>query len=372
MLKQMLKQFNCRKRTIDLIKLAFIIYCLFTALNCGKRKPPLPPLEKVNQRTEISAAQRGNRIILTIALPAKNADKKSILNIDRADIYRLAEPQNAPLTLSEEEFAANSTLIASVPITEADFRQKKLTYTDVLEFAGSPVRLRYSVRFVNSSGQKAALSIFFLIETAAKTASAPVLRTVAVEENAVELRWDAPRTNVDGSSPANILGYNIYRQTTDNQAEAKILNKIPVTASPFSDLSFEFGKDYTYFVRAVSIGGGGEPIESLDSNSISVRPKDVLPPTAPTAITVAAAPNSISIFFAVNPEKDIAGYRIYRSTDANLLKSEWTLLNSELLQTNTFQDKTVESGKTYFYYLKAVDNAGNVSQPSTIVSETAL
>ncbi|MEO8072430.1 MAG: TolB protein, partial [Acidobacteriota bacterium] len=66
-----------------------------------------------------------------------------------------------------------------------------------------------------------------------------------------------------------------------------------------------------------------------------------------------------------------AGYRIYRSTNKNLPLAEWQNLTPELLTTNTFQDRQVESGKTYYYYLTAADKAGNISEPSEIVSETA-
>ena len=38
-----------------------------------------------------------------------------------------------------------------------------------------------------------------------------------------------------------------------------------------------------------------------------------------------------SIFFAPNTELDVAGYNIYRTTDPDLPKSKWTLLNSALL-----------------------------------------
>jgi fibronectin type 3 domain-containing protein len=76
------------------------------------------------------------------------------------------------------------------------------------------------------------------------------------------------------------------------------------------------------------------------------------------------------LFFPANPEADIAGYNIYRSTDANLPKDQWTKLNAELLTKTTFQDDKVESGKQYYYYLTAVDRAGNASDPSEVVSET--
>ena len=45
-------------------------------------------------------------------------------------------------------------------------------------------------------------------------------------------------------------------------------------------------------------------------------------------------------------------------------------LNSAPLTKTTFQDENVESGKKYYYYLTAVDQTGNVSPPSEVVSET--
>ena len=133
---------------------------------------------------------------------------------------------------------------------------------------------------------------------------------------------------------------------------------------------FDFGKDYYYFVRAVSVGTQAEPIESAESNVLKFKAVDTFAPSAPAAITVAAAPGAISIFFAVNPEKDVVGYNIYRSTDKDLPRDQWTALTPELLKLNTFQDTKVEPGKTYYYYLTATDKFGNVSEPSEVVSET--
>ena len=367
MLKPLLKIALTKKQTSQLSTLAltfFALLLLLTTFNCGKRKPPLPPTEKVAQRVEITGIQRGNKVLISWTMPAKNTSDKNVLNIKRADIYRIVEPQNAPLTLSEEEFASSSTLIGVQPITEADFGKKRFTYTDELEFSDQPIRLRYAIRFVNASGQKAAFSNFLIIEPVAKIADSPKVLTAELTEQSVRLKWEAPKSNVDNSSPPNILGYNIYRS-------AKLLNSSPVTKLEFSDQSFEFNKEYSYVVRAVSLGNDGDPVESLDSNTVKLSPKDTFPPSAPTALTIAAAPNIISIFFATNPEKDIIGYKIYRSIDANLPKSEWSLLTATPLKTTTFQDKNVESAKTYYYYVTALDGAGNVSQPSDVVSETA-
>lgn len=346
--------------------LAFSLLMMFSFLTgCGKRKPPLPPIEKVKQRVEISGFQRGNQVRLEWTMPARNAPDGSILNISRADVYRLAEPLNSTQSLTEEEFASRSTLIATVPIAETDFQRKTLTYFDTLDFAGQNIRLRYAVRFVNASGSKAAFSNFLLIEPAPKIAKSPMVLPIKTTQDALIVIWKSPETNIDGSKPVNILGFNIYR-AAEKEITAKLLNQTPLNANEFRDESFDFGKNYKYFVRTVSLGTNAEPVESLESNLVEITPKDTFAPNPPEGITLAASPNTISIFFASNIERDIAGYKIYRSTD----KVNWMLLNDKILETNTFQDSKVESGKIYFYYLIAVDKFGNESAKSEIISET--
>jgi hypothetical protein len=348
---------------------AFLAAALLLSAACGKRKPPLPPVERVAQRIELSGFQRGSHVLLSWKMPARNASTGSVLNIDRADIYRLAEPSNARDSISEDEFASRSVLIAALKITDSDFGLKTISYTDELEFAGQPAQLRYAVRFVNAAGQKAGFSNFLLIEPAANIAASPTGLMADVTQEAINLSWKAPEANVDGSKPVNLVGYNIYRSPSEKEP-AKLLNKAPVTSANFADEFFEFEKDYFYFVRAVSVGSDAVPTESLESNIVKIHAVDTFAPGAPEAITLAASPSSISLFFAVNPEKDIAGYRIYRSLDPEADKSTWGRLTPDLLTTNTFQDIHVESGKTYFYYLTATDKAGNVSSPSAVVSET--
>lgn len=359
---------KCFKLSRKKAALAFIIFALLITLCCGKRKPPLPPLEKTTQRVEISGSQRGNKVTLLWNMPAQNPSGTNVLNINRTDIYRLLEPLVSPLTLSEEEFSSRSTLIATLPVSANDFKLRRMIYVDTLQFAGQSARIRYAIRFVNASGQKAAFSNFLLINASANVADAPINLDVKTLKDSIKLNWEVPPSNVDDSKPANILGYNIYRLS--ERSEPNLLNSTPINKNEFFDKFFEFEKIYKYFVRAVSLGYNGETIESLDSNTVEILPKDIFPPNAPNAITIAAAPNNLSIFFALNTDKDIAGYRIYRSLDLNKPKSEWTLLTPDLLKTNTFNDKSAESGRTYFYFLIAVDNAGNASESSEVVSET--
>lgn len=352
------------------LKAATLVLALsvLTGLSCGKRGLPLPPEDRIPQRVQTTGFQRGNRVILQWRMPEQNAAAGRREQISRVDIYRSVEPASGPIELTEEEFASRSSVIAAIPVTEADFGSKTMTYADTISLGPEPVRLRYAVRFVNAAGQRAGLSNVFVIQPAT-VAGAPTSLSTTVKQEAIELTWAAPEANADGSRPANLLGYNVYRADAAERP-ASLLNKTPAKEPAFTDRTFEFGKEYSYFVRAVSVGSEGSPVESSESNIASVIPRDIFAPSAPTAITLASTSESISIFFATNPEPDVAGYRIYRSADRGAPIGSWQLVSPDLLTTNTFTDRGLKPGATYFYYIRAIDTAGNVSDPSEIVSET--
>ncbi len=352
--------------------MTLLIACV--AVGCGRRRPPLPPIERVQQRTEnLSGMQRGNQIILSWPAPFRNAPDQSVQSIRRIDVYRLAEKPTAPLTLTEEEFSARSTLVGSVTYEQIKNATDTLTYTDALELAGEPARLRYAVRYVNAAEQRAAFSNFLLIEPSPKVAQPPTVTSTGkeVSENAITITWQPPTANVDGSTPVNLLGYNVYR-IDESQSEKGLapINTSLVSGTQSADTNFRFGENYKYVVRSVSLGTGGGQVESLNSNALSVSPRDTFAPSPPEGITIAAAPGRLSIFFPANPEPDVVGYLIYRSTDPDLPKDRWTKLTPSPVTRTTFQDENVEAGKRYYYYLTAIDQAGNVSAPSEAVSET--
>lgn len=357
-----------------LLAIALVLFALLSGAACGKRRPPLPPVERVQQRTELlSGVQRGNQVILSWPAPQRNAPDQSVQSIRRIDVYRLAEKPRAPLPLTEEEFAARSTVIGSVTFEQMVNAGDFLTYTDNLELAGEPARLRYAVRYVNASGQRAAFSNFLLLEPAARIAQAPLMILTGKEigEDTITITWQPPAANIDGSTPVNLLGYNVYRmEESQSEVSDAPINTSLVSGTQYGDKNFKFDENYRYVVRAVSLGTEGGQVESLNSNSITLTPRDVFRPSAPASITIAAAPGRLSLFFPANPEADVAGYHVYRTTDPNLPKDQWDKLTPELLNRTTFQDERVESGKRYHYYLKAVDRAGNVSESSEVVSET--
>lgn len=350
--------------------LAFITFVLLSALCCGKRTPPVPPTERVAQRAAITGYQQGNQIILSWKMPARNSPENDATFINRIDVYRLAEPDNSPEQITEAEFSSRSTLIDSIPVGADDFGLKTLTYNDTLKFSDQAARLRYAIRYVNKSGQKASFSNFLTIEPSAKIADKPENLSSEITQEAIIIKWEKPLANVDGSTPANVLGYNIYRKA-ENETGLRKLNTTPISDPSYSDSFFEFDKKYSYVVRAVSVGSEGSPVESSGSDELAVLPKDIFPPGSPESITIAASPNTISLFFAANPENDISGYKIFRTTDEAKPMDDWESLTPDPITTNTFQDRNITSGIRYYYFIKAIDKYGNESKPSKIVSETA-
>jgi hypothetical protein len=368
-----LRQVHFSKFFLNSSQLTIILLLtVYFTVSCGKRRPPQPPVERVPQRTELlSGAQRGNQVILSWPAPRRNAPDENVQSIRRIDVYRLAERPAAPLPLTEEEFAARSTLIGSIDYETIKASSGTLTYYDTLELAGVPTRLRYAVRYVNASGQRASFSNFLLIELAAKIAKPPTITGKELTANAITIKWDPPATNIDESTPVNLLGYNIYRvEKSQNEIGQTPINTTLISGTQFSDQNFRFGEEYNYVVRSVSLGTGGAQVESLNSNTIMVAPVDTFPPTAPGKPLIAPGPGRLAIFFPANPERDVVGYFIYRSIDPTIPKDKWTRITPNLLTRTTYQDEAVESGKRYYYYIRAVDSSSNLSDPSPVESET--
>jgi fibronectin type 3 domain-containing protein len=324
----------------------------------------------VPQRTDqLTGVQRGNTVILMWPAPLRNASSGSVQSIRRVDVYRVAEKPNAPLPLTEDQFAARSILVGSVSYEQIQKAGATLSYTDTLELAGEPARLRYAIRYVNAAGQRAAFSNFYLMETAAKVADPPTVTGHEDSETAITIKWDPPTQNTDKSTPVNLLGYNVYRllEAKPDQ-DPKPLNQELVTGIQYADKTFKFGEKYLYFVRSVSLGTEGKHVDSLDSNKVPLFQADNYPPAPPVGLGIGPAPGRLSLFWAANSEPDLAGYIVFRSTDPSLSK-DWTVLTPANYTKTTFTDTNVETGKTYYYYIRAVDNAGNRSEPSQIASD---
>jgi len=90
---------------------------------------------------------------------------------------------------------------------------------------------------------------------------------------------------------------------------------------------------------------------------------DKTPPSPPQGLYVYfAGDGMVILIWQNNREPDLSFYKVYRGTDS--IRFHLVGKSTE----NIFTDKELDYDTTYFYYITAVDNSGNESEPSSIVS----
>ncbi|HXG92798.1 MAG TPA: fibronectin type III domain-containing protein [Blastocatellia bacterium] len=357
-------------------------FCLlpfaFCLIACGKVGAPIPPSRITERTAELTAIQRGGEIILTWPAPALVQKESSSAYIARAEVYRLIERRNEEPVLDADDYEESAQMIGFIDRAKIEAQAKALGH---LEFRDSVnlsqpaqlanLRLRYAVRYVNKREQHAAFSNTVSIEPAPGIALPPTnLAATAPAQDEVLISWSAPEANVDGSQPASIIGYNIYRRKAKSALTGERLNSDPIAETSFTDKDFEYQMDYVYTVRAVSQGPNGL-IESADSLPLQFTPVDRFAPAAPDPVSIASANGVISLFWPSNSERDVVGYNVYRAASADAAEKDWIKLTAQPITTTTYHDDRVVVDQTYYYRVTAVDRFDNESAPSKIVSETA-
>ena len=188
-------------------------------------------------------------------------------------------------------------------------------------------------------------------------------RALSVErigDGEVWLNWQA----ADGED--EVL-YVVYR-SVGNVAAVAIDSTFQTR---YKDQGLQYELEYTYRVTAVNGGGESEP-----SNAVSGQPLNSLTPQVPTAVRAVAhhlevlGQLDITLDWSENPETDLVGYRVYRSTEAGFTPSV------EHLQMQVsgpgFIDEEIEVGTVYYYRITAIDGGGKESKASEEVSDVAL
>ena len=354
------------------ILLAFSVWACALASGCAAPGDPTPRHPVVPAAVaDLAARQVGGEIVLAFTLPTRSTDREALAELPSVEIYRA--------TLAPGATADRKTpwgLAYTIPSERVDSYERSnhiefrdpLAPTALAHSDGFPltymVRTRAARARVSENSNILTLRIFPPPEVPGD------VRT-AVMESAIALSWSEAATPLG----ATFGGYRIYRATMESgqegatQVASQAKMKSPSamagasTTPEYRDLHFEFGETYLYTVRSVATFGT-DLVESADSAPAMVTPRDIFPPAAPLALETAIMPATpqgaayIELSWAISPEMDLAGYRVYRS-DREDARGE--LLNTELLPSPSFRDMSVMPGRRYFYRVSAVDRAGNES-----------
>jgi hypothetical protein len=349
-------------------------FCLFFSA-CGKVGAPIPPARLTERAADLATIQRGSKILLSWSAPNLAKNEKDTSYVARVEIYRLLEKQNQEAVLDAEEYEAEAQIIGFLDRAQIEAQVQTLGHLEFsdtvnLNQAQANTRLRYAVRYINKRGQQAAFSNSVALVPAALIALEPTnLEIAGQKQDEVTIQWDEPSTNVDGSSPASVAGYNLYRVKPNRKIARETLNSEPITTTSFVDRTFQYKNEYTYIVRTLSQGVNGL-IESADSKSLTFLPLDTFAPIAPNPVSIASANGTISLFWPSSPEKDVVRYNIYRATTEDAGEKDWLKIGTVEAKFVTFRDERVVIDNKYFYRVTALDRFDNESKPSSIVGET--
>ena len=378
-----------RVQRVGIPSFLFLFSIFFGSLfaGCGAPGEPTPPSPPVpTPVTDLTARQAGEGFQLTFTLPAKTTTGERLTDPPAVEILRsTVKPDGSP---DLKSFRVVYTVPgALVNRYVSDDHAQIIDPIPPDEMRAHPhatfayrVRTRASRRRASAESNTVTIR---LLPVAARIASVQA----TVTESAIELTWQPPSHTTTGDPLTDIAEYHIYRGELDPasaEAAAKDLAqaewKSPLTLSgssptnTYRDTNFDFGKTYLYTVRTVT-RPEGTPLESSDSTPAIVPPRDTFPPATPQGLVAAVivgpptnAPE-VDLSWSINLEPDLAGYRVYRSEQQD---TPGQLMTPDLLLSPAYRDNSVQSGRSYWYTVTAVDRSGNESAPTApVVVEVA-
>jgi hypothetical protein len=337
---------------------------------CAKISEPQPPQVLVPKpAADLSLRQVADRILLSVSMPMENTNGSRAPVVGEVEIFRLMGDRGQKAVLPQDLFLAQAQRIQSIRaealgryLKDGALHFEDSSFPDPETLYGSG--FRYAVRFINRKNQTAGLSNqIFVAPVAIPVAPEGISSTV--ERDQIRLSWKPPETNVDGSVPARIAGYNVYRSMDAGSFPAAPLNGEPLPAPAYADRRFEF--DTTYYYAVTVVGSRDElSAESLPSAPHAVAARDTFAPGMPKSPVSVVEGGMVMLMWGAPDDGDLAGYRVYRKEEQAPAPS---LLQNALITSLNFRDAAAQPAKKYEYSIAAVDTHGNEGPAAIVIVE---
>ena len=324
-----------RKATI------FLWILLMVASGCAKKGPPVPWESIVPMRiVDLQATPREGRLLLEWTVPKENTDKSPLTDLVEFQILR---SEGALVGDECKGCGGKPKVVYKMKLAKEDFVPRKRM---ALFFEDQEARRVYVYEVVSTnrrgypSSPSNPVTVYWDHPPQAPT-------TVRAErgDKKVALSWEP----VEGAT-----GYNVYRRTEgEEEFPLNPLNREPLKAGEYSDLSVQNDTKYIYSVRAVTRVVKTD-VEGKGSPGIAVTPIKLTPPSAPVELVAIPIKEGIELHWRTNREPDILGYNVYRRKPG---EKEFQRLNEAPLSKDTYLDTNVVLEQEYEYVITAVDNS---------------
>lgn len=340
---------------------------------CGKRGPIYPPLVKIPQKIEdLEVYQRGNTIVLRWHNPRSYMDGDPIEGDIAVDLWLLKVERAFVMQQGgnvEQVFESSAKLHETIPQEdfvkfqdpEEEDSDRMIYIYEIPSEEFSEIAFVFGLRIRDRKDKESDLSSLTPVIPRPVPLPPSKLRS-KMSENSVIIEWNPPEKNTDSSTPPNVVGYNVYRESENEEFHR--INTALIEDTSYSDSDFAYNVTYRYYVRA-SATRSSPYTESENSDVLEILTLDILIPVAPTGLVAIAGENFVSLSWDANKETDLAGYRVWRRSEG---EEQFSALTEELIPENVYHDSTVEKNRRYFYAITAMDANGNESQRSEAVS----
>ena len=296
----------------------------------------LPPtLNLPMKATDMTVLQHGDKLVVAFKMPSMTTEGMIIRHPPEIDLRvgkAPADPNDA------NRWAKNA-----VPIPTKDPQAETLVGPWVNQ------KVAIAARLLNEHGKDAGWSPLVMV---AVIPPVPKPQNLVAEPQpaGVHLKWTsmAPK-------------FRVFRHLATGPG----YEQIATPEKPEYDDAVEFGKEYSYYVQALEPAGDGTA-ESDDSVTVSITPKDIFPPAAPTGLNFILGGKTIELTWRRNTEPDLKGYRVYRAFENNNFERI-----ADTQDSTSYSDHNIEAGRNYRYAVTAVDLSGNESKMSEAVTVTA-
>ena len=395
---------------------------------CGKKGPPLAPLDKSPEAPGAVVARRlGNTVYLQMKVPAKSAVGPGPYSIDHLAVYAVTLAPGAVVPANRDLLKA-AQIVAQIPVAppidseapEPDTPETRPRPGDTFTFVetltpelltpqvitkppkvepapknpppapvppapgaaavpapptGPLVLTRlYVVQGVTANRRPGTPSVRLEVPLLAAPAAARAAGPPPTwDATSITLTWQPPASATD-EAPG--VQYNVYAVAAAGSAAAgvPVTAPVPLNPAPLAETTFAHdgaapGVEQCFVVRSVAAVGVAA-IESDPSDPICVTPSDIFPPAAPKNLQVVGSAGVISLIWDANSDTDFGGYLVLRGeAPGDTLQP----LTPAPIKETRYQDRSARPGVSYLYAIVAVDRATppNRSALSNRVQETA-
>lgn len=344
-----------------LVLLGFALVLIGTASGCGRRGAPLPPVVRLAAETrDLRVHQEGNMAVLSWGYPSVTSAGGPLPDLEEIEIWRVSlaasqEPGPAeredrrvvgPLLSSQGELVA---VLDEVGLSTST-RGPNLVYKDdLMEWYEAhqdlvPAVVWYAVR---SRCCRRRLNDFSNIARLVPQSPPPPPTQLQLSASAagIQLIWEP---------------HEEYAALIERSSEGRRWGRLrdqPFEGSSWSDETATQGKAWSYRLRSVTVAADGSMIIGEPGEVQSVDHQDVYPPGVPQSFV--CLPEDDTVRLRWQPSADAVGYHVLRQQD----EGSWVQLAALRTQAD-FEDRLPPIG-TLVYAVKAVDEAGNLSESAT-------